>query len=517
MTRDDADHCRNLYIDLLKRILTNTIYGDPNISPGAATSEYSEELRQTGRDWPAVAHTMIGLKRLDNLQECVERVIADSIPGDLIETGVWRGGAAIFMRGLLKAHGDLERTVWVADSFEGLPRPDPESYPADADDAHYAYSELAISLEEVKDNFRRYDLLDEQVRFVKGWFRDTLPTLSAEQFALIRLDGDMYESTIVALQALYPRLAAGGFVVVDDYGAIEGCRRAIEDYRDANGIFEPMLEADWTGVYWRKGVSSSAVWKSEGQEDCGTIDAVDFFDARTSKTTTSHVVIPRGLSASVRGWAADVGLDSLANRILLRVDDLPPTRAVYGLGRPDVAGALSNPAFAGSGFSGTISTGDLSPGKHTVRVIAIGSNGARLPLAIEQLEFVVADGLEGYIRAATGARHGDVVIDQVHIDEVTREVSVSGWAVDRNRSVSASHVFAVVGSRVFTAIAGLQRPDVALALESDACSHCGYEVRIPAAAIALDDGPVTIRAFTAEGHCFEASRSLNSREVPAAQ
>ncbi len=76
------------------------------------------QWRMEGRDWPLLGHTMIGIKRLDNLQFCVERVLADDVPGDLIETGVWRGGATIFMRAILKAHGVTDRRVWVADSGE---------------------------------------------------------------------------------------------------------------------------------------------------------------------------------------------------------------------------------------------------------------------------------------------------------------------------------------------------------------------------------------------------------------
>jgi O-methyltransferase len=109
-----------------------------------------------------------------------------------------------------------------------------------------------VPLEEVKANFARYGLLDDQVRFVPGWFRDTLPGAPIERIGLLRLDGDMYESTYVALEALYPRLSPGGYLVVDDYGAIPSCRRAITDYRAANHIEDPIHEIDWTGVYWRR-------------------------------------------------------------------------------------------------------------------------------------------------------------------------------------------------------------------------------------------------------------------------
>src|SRR2546423_11221668 len=88
--------------------------------------------REEGRNWPSYADTMIGLKRLDNLQSCIESVLADGVPGDLIETGVWRGGACIFMRGVLRAPGVGDRRVYVAGSFQGLPPPDAAKHPEDS-------------------------------------------------------------------------------------------------------------------------------------------------------------------------------------------------------------------------------------------------------------------------------------------------------------------------------------------------------------------------------------------------
>ena len=198
------------------------------------------------------AKTMIGIKRLDNLQHCVTQVLRDQISGDLIETGVWRGGASIFMRAILLAYGDLTRTVWVADSFQGLPKPDPGRYPADRADRLWTKRELAVSLDEVKANFEQYGLLDDQVRFVKGWFSETLAAAPIGQLALLRLDGDMYESTRVALDSLYSKLSVGGYVIVDDYGAIPACRQAVSDFRSENGVQEEIHAIDWTGVYWRR-------------------------------------------------------------------------------------------------------------------------------------------------------------------------------------------------------------------------------------------------------------------------
>lgn len=213
------------------------------------------DARQEGRDWPLEAETMVGLKRLDNLQHCVTSVIRNGVPGDCIETGVWRGGSSIFMRAILKAYGDTSRRVWLADSFRGLPQPDPVRYPVDAGDTLWKYPDLAISMEQVKANFARYGLLDEQVVFLPGWFRNTLPTAPIERLAVLRLDGDLYESTMEALVALYPKVSAGGFVIVDDYG-LPTCRAAIEDFRRAQGITDPIQLIDWTGAFWQRSAAN---------------------------------------------------------------------------------------------------------------------------------------------------------------------------------------------------------------------------------------------------------------------
>ncbi len=244
---------RDLYLDLLERCLLNTIYEDAYTDwrqRGVAQS-YDPAMRALGRDWPSVAHTMIGQVRLRNLRDLAELAIADGIPGDFIETGVWRGGACILLRAVLKAHGITDRRVFVADSFEGLPPPDP-NYPADAGDTHHQINELAVSLEQVKSNFAKYGLLDEQVGFLKGWFKDSLPVAPITQLAVLRLDGDMYQSTMDGLRNLYDKVAPGGFIIVDDYGCVAGCKAAVTDFRRERGITEPIEDIDGWGVYWRK-------------------------------------------------------------------------------------------------------------------------------------------------------------------------------------------------------------------------------------------------------------------------
>lgn len=260
------DHAAKLYIDLLKLCVSNYVYDDDDdLSKGksvvdAATGKHGTpdaahrdpRLKYYGAMWPSRAHTMIGIPRLDNLRHCVEEVIRGGIEGDLIETGVWRGGATIFMRGILKAYGVTDRQVWVADSFEGLPRGDLKRYPKESTYDFHEFKELAVSLDDVRRNFERYGLLDDQVRFLKGWFRDTLPTAPIKKLALMRLDGDMYESTMDGLVNLYSKLSSGGFVIIDDYNAVPACNAAVDDFRREQGIATALSLIAGCGAFWRK-------------------------------------------------------------------------------------------------------------------------------------------------------------------------------------------------------------------------------------------------------------------------
>ncbi len=192
--------------------------------------------------------TMIGYPRLTNIEILINEVINNNIEGDLIETGVWRGGACIFMSKLL-TFLNSNKKVYVADSFEGLPPPD-EKYIHDRGDYHHTIDFLAVSLEEVENNFKKFECAPNY-EFVKGWFKDTLHLLE-NKFSIIRLDGDMYESTINALDALYPNLSIGGYCIIDDYGEVPGSQHAVKDYRKEHNITDEIINIDGTGVYWKK-------------------------------------------------------------------------------------------------------------------------------------------------------------------------------------------------------------------------------------------------------------------------
>lgn len=233
------------YADLLKRALINHLYM-PHECDLSLGTPIEEAQQRRGTVWPKYAHTMVGWERLSNLQACFQQVLKDRIPGDFIETGVWRGGCCIFLAGLLKARGD-QRRVWVCDSFQGLAKPTAAEDGLDLS----KYQELVIPLEEVRANFKRYGLLDERVIFVPGWFKDTLHTLPLGQLSILRLDGDYYESTMTALNVLYPKLAPGGYCIIDDYCLLT-CTRATDDYRAAHNITDPLVKIDQSAVFWRK-------------------------------------------------------------------------------------------------------------------------------------------------------------------------------------------------------------------------------------------------------------------------
>jgi O-methyltransferase len=210
-----------------------------------------KEKRLNGSDWPVHAKTMIGYKRLTNIEHCIRIIKEESIDGDLIETGVWRGGATIFMKAVLNNLNLKNKNVWLADSFKGVPPPK-KDFPEDSISELHKHNILNVSKNEVKRNFELYDLLDESIKFIEGWFHDTLANTPIEKLSLLRIDCDLYESTFLSLKYLYPKVSKGGFVIIDDYNAFKFCKKAVLDFRSANNIETEIIEIDKESVYWRK-------------------------------------------------------------------------------------------------------------------------------------------------------------------------------------------------------------------------------------------------------------------------
>jgi O-methyltransferase len=262
--RPGAEQMRVAYLELLKlslcdlagaRTLSVSRTGDTRRPDSQVKSRELQEdelaLRARGSDWPFSGLTMVGLERLDDLQECVESVVADGVEGDVIEAGAWRGGASILVRATLDSLGADDRLVWVADSFRGLPAPDPMGFPEDHELDLSRVEFLSVPVDEVRRHFARFGC-DQGVEFLEGFFDETLSTLRGRRWSVIRLDGDTYEATWVGLESLYPGLSAGGFLVIDDYGLIPECRVAVDDFRREHGITEPIEKIDWNGARWRR-------------------------------------------------------------------------------------------------------------------------------------------------------------------------------------------------------------------------------------------------------------------------
>ncbi|CAF3539462.1 unnamed protein product [Rotaria socialis] len=205
--------------------------------------------RIKGLDWPLTGITMVGQRRLINIEWAIRFVIANDVMGDFIECGVWRGGSSVFARAILKALDNNDRHVWLADSFQGLPK----ARTTNDNDNWSKMEYLKVSLEEVQTNFRSFNLLDDRVHFCKGYFVDSLPRCNVSRIAVFRMDGDMYESTMDQLFNLYSKLQIGGVIIIDDY-TISDCFRAIVDFRKWHNITEEILSipGDVAGRCWIK-------------------------------------------------------------------------------------------------------------------------------------------------------------------------------------------------------------------------------------------------------------------------
>lgn len=249
-TSAELQRLRTAYLDLMSESLIGRLNVEPPL-PACKNKTYDETYRDRGWDWPATAPSMIGAKRMGNLRRECERVLKEGVAGDFMETGVWRGGACMMMRAVLKAYGVTDRRVIAADTFAGLP---PPTAGVEADQNSYLHSvpDFSVPLAEVRAAFERYQLLDQQVVFLEGLFRDTLPHAPVERLAVLRLDADMYESTMDGFEHLYGKLSSGGSLIVDDYFLFEAHRKAVDEYRAAHAIAEPIERIDDFGGFWVK-------------------------------------------------------------------------------------------------------------------------------------------------------------------------------------------------------------------------------------------------------------------------
>lgn len=302
----DAESLRAAYLGLLKLALCDLVATTTtSVQRAVGGQVMSRELcgkdlrvRAAGLDWPLHGLSMVGLARLNDLQRRVEAIVSDGVPGDLIECGSWRGGAAMLMRATLDSLGETDRTVFVADSFRGFPQAEAgDAYSLDADLAGVDF--LAVGLDEVRASFARLGL-DRGVTFVPGFFADTLPALHGHRWALARLDSDSYDATRSALDVVYPSLSVGGYLVIDDFYPLDDCRRAVEDFRAEHSITDPIEAVDWNAARWRRHSDAGPAVAPPAQGEAGAATAssagVDQTAAATRVPSTDEVALRHELS-----------------------------------------------------------------------------------------------------------------------------------------------------------------------------------------------------------------------------
>jgi O-methyltransferase len=192
-------------------------------------------------------YTMLGLKRLRALDHLVHRIDELGIAGDVVECGTCNGGSGALLARVASG-SPWTRRVWLLDSFAGLPASGPKDPPSAARLAGLCHG----SPEQVRDVLARVGVPAESVTLVQGWFEDILPDLPVGAIALLHIDADWYESVSAVLEHLFAKVTPGGFVVLDDFGYWQGCRRAWEDYRASEGLQVDLTWVDGDAVYFQK-------------------------------------------------------------------------------------------------------------------------------------------------------------------------------------------------------------------------------------------------------------------------
>jgi O-methyltransferase len=225
----------------------------------------SKALRRTNADqekvkmvFKCLEFSLVGWQGMEATYDCTKRVLDNRVPGDLVECGVAQGGSALLIALVNKKFGDGRKRLWLFDSYEGLPEPTVEDYQEGKTGTHVRplpKGSCLGTIEEVSRLlFQQHQLPRESIELVKGWFQDTLPKTANRigSIALLRLDGDWYESTKVCLDSLFDKVSDGGFVVLDDYLSCYGCKRATDEFLAARAKNYPIIPDGRGGAYFQK-------------------------------------------------------------------------------------------------------------------------------------------------------------------------------------------------------------------------------------------------------------------------
>jgi O-methyltransferase len=216
--------------------------------------------------WKVCPYAQQNYASLSQAYELTTSAERDSLPGSIVECGVWRGGCAAVMAAVA-ARSKSHRKIWLFDSFEGMPEGTKEDVGEEA--KWLSRSMMNGNLAPVGTNvapvddvktlfFKKLRLQEDTVKIVKGWFQNTLPKYKNEigSIAILRIDADWYESTKVCLEHLYDNVVSGGYVIIDDYGYYPGCKKAVDEFIAARNLDVNVIPVDYSRVHFRKGVAN---------------------------------------------------------------------------------------------------------------------------------------------------------------------------------------------------------------------------------------------------------------------
>jgi hypothetical protein len=202
-------------------------------------------------------YTMTSVERQVSLINATRYIVKNKILGDFVECGVWRGGSMMAAAYSLQNLGELDRNLYLFDTFEGMAAPTNQDVTYSNIDALTLLSESSkddsksiwcySSLDEVKTNIESTKYNPQKIHLIKGKVEETIPNCIPEKIALLRLDTDWYESTRHELEHLFPRLVSGGVLIIDDYGHWKGCQKATDEYIEKNNIPILLNRIDYTG------------------------------------------------------------------------------------------------------------------------------------------------------------------------------------------------------------------------------------------------------------------------------
>lgn len=201
-------------------------------------------VRLVHRVRPYTALFPLRLCALYRLSREIDRL---SVPGDVVECGVYNGGSAALMASNC-TRSPLDRKIWLFDSFQGLPQPTEK----DGQKAQACCWWCHGDLSKVEEVFEKLSIPETRTRIVKGWFHDTFPSVDIQDIALLHIDADWYESVKLCFERFYDSVRPGGFIVIDDYGHWEGARRATNEFLETRGINARLTKVDYTGRYFQK-------------------------------------------------------------------------------------------------------------------------------------------------------------------------------------------------------------------------------------------------------------------------